>query len=223
MNTKFIIIAAVILLLLVGGGALLLKNSASNPQQPVVMMTAVPTKPQTMMGTMKSSLMSLLTSGKSQSCTFSYVPTGTTAQSSGTFYLSGGKMRGDFTVMVPSAPQTTISMIRDSDYTYMWGPSLPSGIKIKNTLTDAQGNTKKYLDMNQQLDYKCDNWSVDPSKFTPPANITFQDMSSVMMSPTGVISGSAMPSGTPNASMCAACNSLTGSQKTTCLQQLHCQ
>ena len=42
-------------------------------------------------------------------------------------------------------------------------------------------------DFEKNMDFKCAAWAVDESKFTPPANITFTDLSGMLQNLDGLL------------------------------------
>lgn len=103
-------------------------------------------------------------------------------ENSGTVYLSGNKMRGEFSTIAEGKTMDTLFIMRDG-YSYTWSSTLPNmGFKMKvmsntdttNTNIDTSGN---YSWNTEQIgDYNCEAWSADESMFTLPANITFQEL-----------------------------------------------
>jgi hypothetical protein len=172
-----------------------------------------------MMESGKNSLMGLMGMGKNLQCDFNYETAGK-AGSKGSVYVSGKKVHGEFTSEV-NGKESTMHMIQDGEYSYVWGSAMPEGIKMKvaadtNTGANTSTGTSQYFDPQQQMDFNCKPWSVDASKFAVPTNVTFRDMSAMMM-PTGGTNGAAMKAG-----QCAACAQLQGEAKTTCEKQLGC-
>lgn len=165
----------------------------------------------------KDSIANLLTRTGSVQCTYSFTPPDGTA-SSGNVYVSGGKMHGEFKSTV-AGKESTISMINDGSYSYTWGTDMPEGIKIKNPEVKADqpvtNESTKYVDPNQQYDFKCSPWNADSGKFTPPSTVTFRDFSAMMQ-------GVQNKAGTTKDSQCAACASLTGDPLAQCKKALGC-
>lgn len=128
----------------------------------------------------RGSIANLLTSGKNVNCTMNY-PDG---KGSGTIYVSGKKMRGDFTVNVETIGEVKSSMIQDGEYAYMWSDADKKGTKFKVSGIPAPSPTadsnNQSVDLNQEVDLKCSSWGVDPSKFTVPSDVEFTDMSAMM-------------------------------------------
>lgn len=135
----------------------------------------------------KNTLMGLMSMGKDLQCTFAYATEGK-APSKGTMYISGKKMRGHFDNEI-NGKASTMHMIQDGTYMYIWGSELPEGIKmmVPQLTPGATGDTptantgaNQYFDANQQVDFSCNPWSVDESQFVPPANVMFRDMAAMM-------------------------------------------
>lgn len=168
----------------------------------------------------QNTLSGLLAMGKNSECTFSYDENGVKSQ--GTIYLSGKKIRGDFSNTVQGKQQES-SMINDGEYTYFWGSDMPQGVKMKisGDQVKATEETKKYYDPDRAVNYDCKSWNVNNAYFTAPSNVTFTDFSEMMEGlPTGMGKVTGMPD--LKASQCAACDSLSGDAKTQCKTALGC-
>lgn len=122
-----------------------------------------------------SSIRAMIESGKDISCTFAH--SDEFASQNGTVYISNERMRGDFTITQESVGSFDAHMIRDGEWAYTWGD--PSGQKIgaKISLANLEGDSDSESgpDLDQELDLKCDTWSVDESFFIPPTDIEFTD------------------------------------------------
>lgn len=172
---------------------------------------------------MESDLTSILKSGKTQQCTFSYTDEKENT-TSGNAYMTGSQMRTDVNSSV-NGKSSSIYVIRNGDDNYIWGSDFPNNTGLKMTLSieeyASNEDSKKYFDPNLKADYKCKDWTVDSTMFSLPANIKFQDIGALMKS---VIQGaSKTPTGTTGStSECSICNSLTGDAKTACIKQFSC-
>lgn len=167
-----------------------------------------------------NNLLSLLQSGESQMCTYSVDQEGNMI--SGVVYVSGENMRSNYEITSEDQNMTG-SMIKQGDTMYIWGSSVPQGIKMTVNLEElaaqaeanpGQPQPTTPFDVTQDMEYSCDSWNVDETQFMPPANITFTDMSTMMET---------MPAMSDPEAACAMCESLTGDNKTACLQELNCQ
>lgn len=179
-NTK-IIAAVIVLIVLLGlGGYLFLgKNKAPQTQ------TSSPT-PTRGEKSATQSLLDLLSSGVTQKCTFA--STNENATTKGTIYISDTKMRGDIKSTSTKDNKTTnFYMIRNGDTTYIWGDSIPGGIKMRLSAQDLQTNNQavQYFNTKEKAQYSCGAWVIDNSVFNPPASVKFMDVSAIMPKTTG--------------------------------------
>jgi len=202
LKQKQLIIGAVfvILLLLLGiGGFFLFNKSAVAPTQNQTSDTSnAPAENKSAV----ASLADLLTSGKTTQCTFN-VATSNGGSTNGTVYVSADKMRGDFTITTKDGKASQMNMIRAGDDYYMWGGELPGGIKMTFDAESIKTNTQanQYVDLNTKTDYRCSDWTADNSKFTPPSNVKFTDLSSMM--------GKESPTGTKTQTGSSPCDDIT--------------
>lgn len=215
------IIAAAIILLGAGGVFLYSQNKPASNQPSST--TTVGNEETTKETTMSNSLTDLLSSGKTQKCTFSY--SDENGGTEGTAYINNQNMRADLNITTADKKVSQMSMIRKDDDNYIWGGDFPDGTGLKMTLSaeefTSNEDSKKYFDTSKKADYDCSGWTVDSSLFVPPTNIKFSDLSSMMK---GVIKSETKPSGTTNSTgaNCSVCNSLTGDAKATCMSSLGC-
>lgn len=229
MSKKVIITGVLILLLVAGVGVFLSLNKTNQPQSSTSddeTMQAQETNKDSM-DLSQGSLIDLLTSGKAQICTYS--STSNSVNVDGTVYVANKKMRSDFTSTANSTT-TNAHIIVDSDYSYFWSDNSSLGIKtpVKQntpTLSESQdqasmqqSDSDTNASLNQDVSYKCSNWTEDDSKFTLPDNITFTDYSI----PTTAPNGTTMDEMNKQ-SACAVCNSLPSDQQASCKQQLQCE
>ncbi|RJR15044.1 hypothetical protein C4579_03180 [Candidatus Microgenomates bacterium] len=177
-----------------------------------------------------SSFRSLMNLVGNQRCTFS-----DDMGNSGVVYGSSGSVRGDFQGTTANNSIQT-HMISDGNMMYLWFDGESSGFKgsladIESMNAQTQGSTKsqKSVDLDKQVDYDCQGWTVDNSLFVPPSNVTFTDYSQMMQGMPGAMmegeSGAAMEaegSTDVKAMQCAACESLPGDAQTQCKQALGC-
>lgn len=163
------IIGGIVLIVLSTVAALFLFNkTAQAPEQIDVTSESQETTESSTMGSIKSLM------GKNVTCTITY-PDGS---GSGTVYVAGEKMRGDF-VMTAGGKETDGHMISDGEYMYSWSSAASQGTKIKINATAAQGDSQKSndVDLDREVEMDCDNWSVDESKFELPTGIDFMEIS----------------------------------------------
>jgi uncharacterized protein YxeA len=207
-NKKVLPIIVVVLLLLLGGWYFMNSRKTGTPGSSI-------TESQ---GGMKS-LKDLLSSGVAQKCTYS--STDESGTNEGVSYISGGKVRGDFSTTI-SGKVTKSHMITDGKTSYIWTDGEKDGFKMtipdatptsaKTDTSDSEVSTE--ADLDQKMDYKCSAWVVDNSYFTPPTSVTFSDFSQ-MINPVAPQQGD-------TSSQCSYCNGLSGDDKTQCLTALKC-
>ena len=125
----------------------------------------------------KTSLKDLV-AGVSQQCTYN------DGHTEGTVYTSGGKARMEIT-SVTNGITASFHAIMDGTTYYQWADGQPNGFKFEvNKSSTGSAGPSQNVDVNQQVDYNCQNWPVDASKFVLPANMEFMDISS-FTPPTG--------------------------------------
>lgn len=173
-----LIIAAIIVVILILAGAfyVLGKSKKSQTETPTSQATQAPSAEQS--GTIKS----LLAMGKDAACDVSYSGEGN--ETSGKIYVSGKKMSGDFSIKLADGKTMDSHMIQDETYIYSWSSVYPQGTKMKvetptASPTPASSGQPAGPNLDQQVQYKCSPWGVDASKFTPPANVKFLDISTM--------------------------------------------
>lgn len=171
------------------------------------------TKSESLGSATKGSIASLLAAGKNVSCTM----TNPDGKGTGAIYVSGKKVRGDFTTMTDPSKEFKSSMIQDGEYAYMWSDADKKGTKFKvsaiPTPTPNSASTTDAVDINQEVDMNCSTWTVDPSKFIVPADVQFTDMSAMMEGMQG--------QGTTNNSQKSICDSIADPQaKAACQSSL---
>ncbi len=219
MNTKVLAVVIGVLILLLGIGGFFYLNRSSNKQ--MVKETSVnqeKTQNQQTSSLTQASIKSLLASKTPQECNFS--DNSGAAKFTGTIFVANGKASGEFNIQAPSGPIVS-HMVSDGTNAYVWTSMSKQGFKMALAeASSAAANNKNAgsPDVNKTFDFKCQNWSLDNSKFTLPTDITFSTFNMPNTSPAA----GGPTTGSPAA--CSACNSVPeGAQRTACLQALHCQ
>ena len=135
---------------------------------------------------------------------------------------------GDFVVNSPQAGALNAYMITRDQTSYTWTSMSNQGFKSTVTATDTSGQTKSgSVSYSAQMDYSCQAWNPDSSKFNLPSNISF--MSTASYTPPAQGSGAtgagagASYGAQGTAAQCAACNQLSGASKAQCLAALSCK
>jgi hypothetical protein len=211
MNKKILPIVGVLILIVGAYGAYrVYKHFARLSATPSVQTATGTEQPSAV-----SSLKDLISKGIAQSCTFS------NEGMTGSVYMSGGKVREDFDVTVDNKTMKSHVIVMENTI-YNWSDGQTTGIKMAYdpnatpAATSATSSSKGSFDTNASLNYKCSAWTVDASKFTLPAGVTFQTFAVPSVGTTGTTVPGAAPS------QCSYCNNLSGDDKTQCLAALKC-
>jgi hypothetical protein len=170
-------------LILATAAVLLIKGARSAPEEEVEATPEVsdsteettPTSDETATAEFKGSMKALIARGGNYKCTFKQdTEVGT---STGTVYISGKEMRGDFSSVVTVANTTIEShMISDGEFVYTWSPLMPTGMKMKVDTTATTEESTEGFDTNQELDYECNPWTRDETVFSLPEGVTFTEV-----------------------------------------------
>lgn len=167
-----------------------------------------------------TSLKELIASGVSQKCTFSDDSSG--AQTSGTVYVGSGKVRGDFSA-TSQGKVMGMHMIADGSEMHTWIDGMTSGFSMSMDATQSGTNTQQSFDSDKKIDYRCESWAVDASKFVLPSDITFQDVAAMMQGAMPGASAGTVPQIQATAAQCQACDQLPDAQRGACRAALKCQ
>lgn len=99
------------------------------------------------------------------------------APSTGTAYISDGKVRADFTSEV-NGSSVTSHMISADGYVYTWSDAYPQGMKmmIPEGETTANDSAPTGIPADENVDYSCSLWLADAGMFTPPASVSFMEL-----------------------------------------------
>lgn len=222
-NKVAIGVLVIIVLILIGAGFTWFKNSNLKNSAVPSPKLQISVSPQAVASSdNQKSLQDLVNSGTSQKCSFADSDTKT----SGTIYVSAGKIRGDFTS--PGEGQTVDShMITEGQTAYVWTEGATQGMKISiasASTTPATSSAKSAktnntpLDISKKTDYKCENWIPDQLLLNVPANIKFNDLSGL----TPKVKSSAGDEGDVKVTQCQACDQLSGAAKDQCKKALSC-
>lgn len=212
-------IAAAIIILLGAGGIFLYTKNKSNPTPNSTVAKVSPTPKE---NNSSGSLKDIFTNSGNKVCTFDV--NSEEGKTKGTIYNSGTKSYGEIQITSDKKTQKTF-FIRNNDTFYMWGDAFSTGLKMTlsvdemaSKLSSAQPTTTP----SQKINFKCNNWTVDSSKFTPPTNVKFTDMTS-FVNPTGVTGSPTSGNKTTTPDECSICSSLSGSAQSACLAQFNCK
>jgi hypothetical protein len=189
MNNKVVIGGAVAVVIILAG-FFLLTSKATAPENGVGVdgqrktITEGAFAPMnTQSETGSGSFRTLLGLGKNLVCTVSNTSTDSASEGTynGTVYVSGKKMRMEFTTGVDKVAMKS-NVINDGTQGYMWGtgPQGSMAIKFKADPSQTEAQKQNEFSLDQNVDYNCKNWNVDESLFIPPADIEFLDMNDMM-------------------------------------------
>jgi hypothetical protein len=178
--SKKLIITIVVFVLLLGGAAAayFVSNNNDNNQQA----ENTENTSQTTSGD-QTSLKSLLAQNRNLTCSYSGTD-GSGNQNSGTVYIAGERVRGNFVLVYPDGKQYKSNMIQDGTYMYLWEDGSVEGFRYDISKFRGEDDANKDdspqnqgIDQDQQFNFDCQNWTVDESKFQVPANVNFADFS----------------------------------------------
>lgn len=157
MNNK-IIIGVVIAVLVVGGGYWFFGREASLTTNP-------------------STMNQLLASTEDLECL--YTQNNDQADTTGTLYVSGGKVRGDFTIQTKAVAGSAVQkfdshLVTDGKQVLLW-PLTPQE-PTQGVLINVDPAKKDQVNLDQTFDAACKPWVKDDAKFTAPADVQFTDV-----------------------------------------------
>ena len=113
------------------------------------------------------------------------------APSEGVAYIADGQIRADFTSTIQGKAVVS-HMISADSYIHTWSDAYPQGVKMKIPEGDAAASTEYGgVSYDSHVDYDCNPWIKDGSKFTPPSDVTFMEFDASAM--PGVPEGVQMP------------------------------
>jgi hypothetical protein len=104
---------------------------------------------------------------------------GGAAASSGVVYVSGKKVRGDFTSTVQGIGPVEAHLVADGTNVYSWSSLLPQGIKTTMAASEPEESAATSgggADANQRYTYDCQPAHADASLFVAPADISFRTL-----------------------------------------------
>ena len=156
----------------------------------------------------------------------------------GKIYFSGKNIFHTAQIKNSDADQTT-NYILKSDWLYSWGDNIPAMKmnmgeiqKMREGLStdmndENNGNEEKTnykeLGLNQDTEMECGSWDVDETKFNPPLNMEFKDVTQTMMDFTKQFKQTTEKVDNITNNMCAACNMTPDEEtKKECLASLGC-
>lgn len=119
-------------------------------------------------------------------CTISYEAPELASPVSGTYFVSGQNVRGDFQLEIPELGGSSLSsVIFTEDMFYSWSEIAGQtyGVKMDmEAMTDISPDDRQEpIPSDVDVTYSCVEWqNVDFSIFEPPSQVLFQDVSTLM-------------------------------------------
>ncbi|HVM59179.1 MAG TPA: hypothetical protein VMT80_02530 [Candidatus Paceibacterota bacterium] len=94
----------------------------------------------------------------------------------GTIFISGNKLRGDFSSYFNGATRTS-HMIDDGTNLFVWVNGYDSGLKLPaaNGASGSAAANAGGIDPTVNVAFACYPWTVDSSIFSKPSDVTFTD------------------------------------------------
>jgi hypothetical protein len=177
-------------------------------------------------GLFSGSIKDLLARGSDTQCSWS--TTNDSGKATGTVYVSGDKFFQDFSTTQAKLGEIKSYLLKDGEWIYQWNSMSKMGTKMKTSevekmAEDVQKNSpidtdvkpneegRRNIDLDNKVDYDCQKWNVDASKFVLPADIQFNDLSQMLNNLPK--SGGQVP-----ADACQMCDNLPVEAKAVCLQ-----
>jgi hypothetical protein len=170
MQNKIIIIVVALIIIIAGflGYTKLAGKTSNNPS--ITITNEQDKKENTLTGTIKD----LLAKNLTQKCTIVYPEN----KGTGTIYFAGKKFNGEFTMNIENQKMTSYT-ISDGTYMYIWTNNSPTGMKMKISEQEVKtptGTTTQKTNLEDQVKFTCTGWTLNQTKFTPPANIKFESL-----------------------------------------------
>jgi len=196
---KYLPVIAIVILLLIGGGIFLASKNKS----------ALPTanQPGTGQPNVITSIKDALSQSASLECNYS-----DDSGSETKTYIKSGAVRAESKVKTPEGTETYSQVIFKDKKMYTWDTATKKGVVFEvseQTMQDAQslqitpptGSNQQnqgetFLAEIEKYKDACKPATVSDSLFTPPTDVEFQDLSSLLKNiPTGTMSESEYPTG----------------------------
>lgn len=182
-------------------------------------------------GLFQGSLKDLMGRGTSQVCTWSFEDNEAGA-SSGKLYISGNKFYQEFkTTGGPEGQALESYVINDGEWIYQWNSITQTGTKIKiedmekmeqNQLENPEtgtGEKAEVVDWDKRMEYDCESWVADDSKFKVPEDKEFTDLNSMLETmQKGVQEMGQQGARMETMDPCQICESLPAEAKGECLK-----
>ncbi len=166
----------VIFIIILGGASIFLKGNRKAPEDTKKTTEEQATKT-------KTSLKDLITSGKSQKCTF--VDKSEDVDIEGVAYIGKGKLRADLNSDT-GGDEIMAHVIINSGKSYIWFNGKKTGymISFEESKLKAASGDQESVDIDKIINYSCINWKFDNGYFSPSPEVKFQNVDMTPV-PTG--------------------------------------
>ncbi len=127
-------------------------------------------------------LLELYEHGVPMECRYTFEDADGTGE--GTGFFDGDQMR--ISAQYQENGSVLVSnIINDGEMMYIWGDSPEGQFAIQmeaseEDMMDMEEEIDEAVAMNQEVEYDCHQWTVDPSVFNPPSDVQFMDMTQMM-------------------------------------------
>jgi hypothetical protein len=131
-------------------------------------------------GAFTGSFFDLATRGGNYKCMVE--SNGTAVGTTGTVYVSGTDLRGDFNSLV-NGKAVESHMLKKADQIYVWSSLMPQGVTMKAVAMEGQGGAATQgsgVTGTQSYAWNCAATGTDASMFALPGGIKFMDVSAMM-------------------------------------------
>lgn len=160
------IIGLIVAIVVIGGGAYYFMSAGGSGTVATSTEDSVSTDQATGTGSLKA----LLSMSGAQKCEVNH--NSTVSDSQGVVYVSGGKLRGDFSSTASGQTFQTHLIVRDNKI-HTWVDGVPTGFSAPVDMTASAGTSNQGLSVNEAVDYKCESWRADESMFELPVGLQF--------------------------------------------------
>jgi hypothetical protein len=133
----------------------------------------------------EGTLATLIDLGMAVECQISYIDPELTEPVQGTYFLSDGRIRGDFQLTVPELGGDIVSSVISNDTMfYSWSRIAGQTYGVMASLdtveqADAE-SLREPVPRTATVSYQCERWSpIDAVVFEPPSDVLFQDVLSI--------------------------------------------
>ena len=149
-------------------------TKSAAPARPTRPRTPQPARTEPVVISGYSSISYLLSLKQSLSCTVDAVAAG--ARRTGTIYVAGGKMRGDFSGLVNGVAAKT-SMIDNGTRVYVWTDGATTGLELlaASSVNGSVIASHGGIALSSDFSFACSRWTEDQNLFVPPPSVTFSN------------------------------------------------